>query len=230
MGANPSAQYSAMGHGSYRPLHPQHAQQQQQQAQQQPQQHAQPHYPHQAPMRHASQPQQQPYGGSVNGPAAAAAAAAAAAVAAAKNIPPNYGSAATATAPMHPVHGSQQYPHPSQQQQPGIGGAYGFAAPPASVRSSMYPAESSMGHPQQQHQQQHQQQQPQQRGPKPYPYSMQTPYSMSAQHFMSESTGQPHTNQQTQQDVPSVYQQQQPKQQPKPQPVPNQMHNSAHYR
>jgi len=87
----------------------------------------------------------------------------------------------------------------------------------------MYPAESGMAHPQQQ--------QPQQGAPKPYPYTMQTPYSsMSAQHFMTDpqSTGQP-TQQQQQQDVYQQQQQQQP-QQPQPQPVPNQMHNTSHYR
>jgi len=116
------------------------------------------------------------------------------------------------------VHGSQQQQYPHTSQQPGIGGAYGSAAPPATVRSSMYPAEN-MGHPQQQ--------QPQQGGSKQYPYSMQAPYSsMSAQHFMSESTAQPTQQQQhQQQDVPSVYQQPQ-----QPQPQPNQMHNTPHYR
>ena len=220
---NPPAQYSAMGHGSYRPLHPQHAQQQQQQ------QHAQPHYPHQPPMRHSSQQQQQqqqqPYG-AINGPSAAATAAATA-----KNIPPNYGTAPAAS--MHP-----QYPH--SQGTPvamGVGGAYGSAPP---IRSAIYSAENSMATSHQQHQQhqqqqqqlhqqqQQQQQQPQpqqpQGGPKPYPYSMQAPYPMSAQHFMPESTAQPHTTQQPQQEVPSVYQQQQQ------QSAPTQLHSTPHYR
>ena len=51
---------------------------------------------------------------------------------------------------------------------------------------------------------------------------MQAPYSMSAQHFMPDSGGQPHNNQQQQkQDVSSVYQQA---------PVPSQLHSTPHYR
>jgi hypothetical protein len=46
---------------------------------------------------------------------------------------------------------------------------------------------------------------------------------MSAQHYMPESTAQPHTTQQPQQDVPSVYQQQQ-------QTASAQLHNTPHYR
>lgn len=206
---NPPAQYSAMGHGSYRPLHPQHAQQQQ---------HAQPHYPHQAPMRLSGQQQQtsqhqQSYGAGINGPSTAASA-----TAAAKNIPPNYGTASAAS--MHP-----QYPH-AQGTPVAMSGAYGSAPP---IRSA-YAAENAMASTHQQHQQQqqlHQQQQqtqPQQpqSAPKPYPYTMQAPYPMPAQHFMPESTAQPHTTQQAQQDVPSVYQQQQT--------APAQLHNTPHYR
>jgi len=186
MGVNPSAQYSAaaMGHGSYRPLHPQqHAQQQQQQ-----------HYPHQQqqqaqpPMRSqqqlAPQQQQQPGYGALNGPSAAATAAAA------KNIPPNSYGATPAAPVMHP-----QYPH---------GSAYGSA--PAPIRPAMYSADSNTlsGHPQQQ---QHHAQQQQQ--PKPYqPYSMQSSYSMGAhqQFGMSESTAQqqPHTASQPAQ-VPAYF-------------------------
>lgn len=166
MGVNPSTQYSAaaMGHGSYRPLHPQqHASQQQQQQQHYPQQQQQP----QPPMR--TQPQQQQTYGALNGPSAAATASSAGV---AKNIPLNsYGSAPAAPL-MHP-----------QYQQHGVG----YGAAPTPIRPAMYHAESASnmsGHP---HQPQQQQQQP-----KPYqPYAMQTSYSMPAQqHFMSESTAQ----------------------------------------
>jgi hypothetical protein len=54
---------------------------------------------------------------------------------------------------------------------------------------------------------------------------MQAPYPMSAQHYMPESTAQPHTTQQPQQDVSSVYQQQQQQQ-----TAPAQLHNTPHYR
>lgn len=210
---NPSAQYSSLGHGSYRSLHPQQ------------QQHAQPHYPHQAPMpRLAGQQQQQQAYGSLNGPAAATA------TAAAKNIPPNYGAAPAAG--IHP-----QYPH--AQGTPVMGGVYGAGAP---IRPGMYPSDSmGQSHQQQQlhQQQQPQQQQPQapaqpqqqaqqqqaQPGAKPYPYSMQPPYSVSAQHYStSDSSGPSHaTQQQPQQDMSAGYSQQQ-------QPPATQHHPAPHYR